>query len=391
LKSSLLFLLLISTSVHAIDTSARGDVLLLGSERWIHATSARTDHTSVTDGILIGGADLAAGASGWSLDARPEIRMLWSESVGSKENSADRLSLKGPKRWADLSTHISDTNRTDGYLDWERATLSYRDSEIEALVGRKIFSAGVLKLFPVWNKFSRPLPFLPSPLLLYGQDQIAASAQRGSYTLRTALLAESERKDNTYWLEGGWLPAQFELHALAAYWWQQRVYGVSAAADLWGATWRGESLLISPQEARNSESQTQLGFGVERLLGEKWTATAEAFFQDAGVEHKADYRLTPPTRFSPLRARWYSALQLAYQAKETLIVSASALVNHLDGSVFAALKIDDSLTGNSNLVFEIKGPLGREGGEFSTSSLHFPDDSRLGAPSQLSVSYKRFF
>jgi hypothetical protein len=301
------------------------------------------------------------------------------------------LDLGGPKRWAQLSTRISDTSRTDGYFDWERATLSYRDPDFEALLGRKIFSAGVLKLFPVWNKFSRPLPFLPSPLLLYGQDQISMSAQRGSFTVRAALLAESERRDNTYWCEVGWLPAQFELHALTAYWWQQRVYGLAAATDLWGATWRVESLLISPGEAHNLESQTQVGLGVERSLNEKWTALLEGYSQDVGVENKSQYRLAAPSRFSPLRARFYSAGQLSYQWKETLTLAASLLMNHLDSSVFGAFKIDDSLTENSNLVFELKGPLGAKGTEFSTAALHFPDDSRLGAPSQLSLSYKRFF
>lgn len=372
-------------------TSAGGDALLIGTRRWIHATDALTEQSAPTDGIFIGGADLSLSRERWAFELRPELRALWSPSVGSATTAADHLSFQGPRRWADLDWHINHDERTDVHLDWERLAVSYRSSEYEALVGRKIFSGGVLKLFPVWNKFSRPLPFLPSPLLLYGQDQILVSGQKDKLSARAAFLAEDERRDNTYWFEVGYLPESFELRLLAAYWWQQRVYGMAAATDFRGATLRAESLLVSPGEKDNPESQTQLSFGAERLFAEKWTWLYEFYYQDIGVDSVDDYRLATPSRFSPLRAKHYSAAQLVYQFKETLTFAASALANHLDGSLFALFKIDDSLDENSNLIFELKGPLQASRGEFSERALRFPGDNSLGAPSQLSLSYKRFF
>ncbi len=389
-RLSLFLFLVTTTSAWGIDTSVRGDAQFTADHRWVPAPGL-TRHSSLFDGIFIGGIDVMASQSGWAFEVRPELRALWSEAAESSASSADFIPLRSPPRWMDLASSLSDTNRTQAILDFEKLAFSYRDSEMELVVGRRIFSAGVLKLFPVWNKFSRPMPFLPSPLLIFGQDQVSMSWQKGPWTLRSAFLAESIREDHSYWLEGGWLPEKFEIHALVAYWWRQRTYGLSAATDIWGSTFRLESLFISPGEVQNPESQVQLGFGVERSLDEKWTAMIETFYQSVGVARSDEYRLASPSRFSPLRAHFYGAFQLSYQLEETVTLSAIGILNTLDGSVFAGFKVDKSLTENSNLLFELKGPLGASGGEFSNAAILLSPTSSLGVPTQASLSLKHFF
>lgn len=382
----LFFTALLSIKAFAFEKSLTGDALLVGDQRWPHAEGFKT-HESLSDGMFIGGLDGAIRYSGFNFEARPEIRALWSDSNRDNGFEVENIYLQGPKRYADLNLVLSKDDREEAYLDFEKLALSYRTEKTEVLVGRKIFSAGVLKLFPVWNKFSRPMPFLPSPLIIYGQDQATATAQVSNFTLRASYLPDANSNLNTDWFELGWLPANFEFHFLGNYWWGVQVYGLSAATDLFGATFRFEGLAIDPTDTK-LDKQTQAGFGVERAFSEKWTALYEYYHQSSGVD-SMQYSLKL-NHFNALQAYDYSAFQLNYKLKETFTVSLAGLLNHDDSSTFLDLKFDDSLTENSNLIFEAKGPISSEG-ELSSQSVRFANGTSIGLPSQVSLAYKIFF
>ena len=83
---SLLFLILFNQKSFALDSSIRGDLLLLTDRRWLHTPNPR-DKTAVDDAIAVAGADLSTSKNEFTFEARPELRALFSESLASNTQS----------------------------------------------------------------------------------------------------------------------------------------------------------------------------------------------------------------------------------------------------------------------------------------------------------------
>jgi hypothetical protein len=375
----------------AWSLGSKGELLMYGGHRLMRQAGF-SEYDTLTESFTIFAPTAQAARGPWSAELRPELRWIESPAVGLLPQDISVVSARGPERWLDLRAELGRGSRRELFVELERAYFAYAGEELEASLGRRPFSPGVLRLFPVWNKFTRPLPTVQGPLLIYGQDHALVQAQRGPWQGRAAFLKGATPSLDVLWVEGVRYLESAELRALYAWWWEKRVFGAAAAFDRWETTFRFEGLLIGPDlAAGDPDRQTQLGLGVERGFGERLTLIVEGLWLSGGAADRSDYPLLPLSQFAPLRARAYATAQLGWQLTPFLNLRGGALVNLVDGSLLAQARAAYSLSEGLELEAEARVPLGTDGAEFSDRAFIFPDGLFVGVPSQFSVALRAFF
>lgn len=364
-----------------LEVESRTDLQLQLGNRRLNLTGV-SDADRATDLFLVGGSELTFAQGSFELKFRPELRWMGSTALSLPEADPARLSLRPPKRFLPLETHWS--SRSSGELDLQlsQATLRYRRDNVELQAGRSPVSLGVLRVLPLWNKFTRPLPVTSGITLVESQDGLGLRYQLGDWALREIIILGQDASEAVGLTEATWYSDFAEFHALAGFWWENLGLGFALAKDLGGMTLRGEFLRVGLR-ASDPDPETQLGFGLEYAFNEDWSIVSEFLYFSAAAGEKADY--TPPrsTRFRPLAARVYGFAQVRYQLSSYWALSGGALANGIDPSAFAILKAEHSLSDHADLAIEATAPFGPDGGEFSARP--------VGPPAQLSAALRYYF
>jgi hypothetical protein len=248
--------------------------------------------------------------------------------------------VEGPERFFDLDARLAKGGTSMWIYDMDRLNLVLSYANIEAQIGRKPVSVGTLKVLPVWNKFSRPLPHTAGPNLVFGSDSATLRWQSGLWALQLLDIEGKgvKARDSVRWLEAILYHPDIELHLMASRWWEHNTLGLAFAKDLAGSTLRGEALLIG-FDRKGKEREFQGGLGAEYAVSEVWTLLGEGLFLSDGASSPSRYPLNIRSRFQPLRAKAYVYAQAAAQFASFWNASFSFLVNAVDGSSYPMVKL----------------------------------------------------
>lgn len=103
------------------------------------------------------------------------------------------------------------------------------------------------------------------------------------------------------------------------------------------------------------------------------------------------YRTQKKSKFSLLNARSYSYTVFDYLPFDFWKFSMGTLVNMTDGSLLSILDVKHSLNDSSDIIINVKQPLGREGDEFGSDFYRFSDKEFFGYSQQFSLQYLLYF
>ncbi len=328
----------------------------------------------------------------WQFEFMPQILGIGEIENNTFGNDPIRtdpyfLSVKSPDRFMNLRHRLN--SKGEWYLELERFNIAYEKDNLEILIGRKPLSLGILKVFAVWNKFSKPLPVTPGPSLVFSSDIFSIRSQVDSWSFEGDIIEENTPEFRTTIFQSAYYHTEFEMHLLAARWWQRETLGFAISRDFLGATFRLESLWLNTFE--NMPSETQIGFGTEYAISDKTTFIDEFLYQSEGDKRIADYKLGLASRFRSLRAFLYNFAQLQYKVTSLWTASGAALSNLLDGSQILVAKAQYSYSDNTDFVIELDNPTGRKNTEFSSTTFRFPNGATLGASQQFSIGLKTVF
>ena len=331
---------------------------------------------------------------------QPEILYHHGDGVGPVPPDPATLSMAPPNRPGKMSWQWNPAPANqEAYFDLERLVLAYQSENFQAYLGRKPVSLGVLKLFPVWNKFTRPSPVAVGPeAIVFGQDGGGLRTQFGEVTVAAATEVQGPDRYTTASIgEVTWFSPDIEVHLLGAEWWQANVAGLAFSKDLFGATIRAEGLYIGPDQRRGVTPPTglgwrgQIGGGVEYAFTENLSGIGEVLWQQNGAASTADYTLVSNDPFQILRARAYSIEQLKYKVSNFLTLTPTLVGNWVDYSQYILFSGDYSFNQSTDLILTLAGPLGGPAKEFSVTALDAPTGARLGAPAQVSLALATTF
>lgn len=343
---------------------------------------------SVYDTYGIFSSDATLSDGGWQFSAKPELRMLFSQAVSAASDDPARVTLAPPERYFDLERSFGQGSNRDFLIALEKLNAVYSWDTAEIYAGRRPISLGVLRVFPVWNKFTRPLPFQPAILQRSSSDGAGVRFQTDRFLLKTfTILGADVKRDAAHLFEATYFGSGFDLLLLGGSWWEKKTLGFAFSTEWRGLGIKNESLLIGFDE-KNDVREFQNGTGFEYTLTEKFSAAAEFLYLSQGVDTKEERPLNTRTRFMPLNSKSYSYLNVSYKFTPLWSANWGLCINLTDGSTYSLLNSSRSLTENIDLNFDFNLPLGSDEAEFSQRSIFLQEDITLGYPLSAAVSLK---
>lgn len=296
-----------------------------------------------------------------SLEVQPEFRItptladFWGVLVNNTTTTNRLLNLD----WS-----IYSTRQTNIIGSLERLHFEYRTNSAQFSIGRKPVSLGVLSVFPVWNKFTRPLMTDLGPLRVVSQDQISFRYQINSWLFQGIDLEgqDASSTNAARIFEGAWYGDSFELHILGGLWWQSTTLGLAAIKDIAGNSIRFEGIHFSGHGF-------QAGLGAERAFDEAWSLLLEFLYLDEGASNKSQYSLLSTSPFRMLSAKAYGFGRIEYKPWPLWILQLGTLINFIDTGELLNAKAAYSVTNEIELTTELRLPLGDNTAEFSQDTL----------------------
>ena len=331
--------------------------------------------------------DAEASTPGIELEVRHEFRILAGSSGGAVSTALDYIPIEKPNRFVSLSSLLSSGDNFRAISDFEKVKLQFEYKSVNAWVGRKPVSLGSISFFRVWNQFTRPVSGVFGPVLVYGSDGGGVQYQTSAGSLQAlSLLGSSE--DWTANLVEGELNLGFgEVKILAGKWWNYSAAGLSLSIPVQEWLLKVESLSWN----LDVSADTMAVLGFEGGLGSQWSFDWEFLFQSFGNTETSQYRLTPQSKFSSLRAMYYHFFRVEDQLSAFWRAQLSALLNGIDGGTMVQSAVRYSISDETELSADYSFPVGQKGGEFSTKTFDFGNGLYVGAGQQLVLTLKTSF
>ncbi len=338
----------------------------------------------------------------WRWEFKPEVYGYYGDSPSTDSsptllstgsslanfNDPYQMNIYSPPRFFHWRKNIS--NKKQWVLETEKLNISYLTDRWELTAGRKPFSLGVLKIFPVWNKFSKPLPISNGPAATWGSDLISLRMPRENSSYLVALIGGETRQDDVILGEYTSYQADWEAHLLVAKWWEKNLWGIALTKDLWGASWKWESLSYRNPKDSNDHGEVN-GFGAEYAMSDKSSFITEFLVQSRSARSKKDYFHTSLSNFEVFHAYFYNFTQYQYKVTDLLTAQLALLSNGVDGSQYWSAKAQYSFSDQTDYFAEINLPNGQSSGEFSQKVVELPGGRSWGSTTQASIGFKSVF
>lgn len=378
MKFILIFFTLFSTQSHAdeLNLGLSKEAKLYFSARNLNQNLEVNQHA--VDMIFLANINAIAESGNFRFEAKPEIRVISGDNNRLSTNNPALIHLESPLRAWESRFHFGNPpDKTILYGDWEKLNLTFNYEQAELYFGRKIISLGVMKYFPVWNKFSRPLLGVTLIPIYYGSDGFGGRIQFDQWTIQANQLYYNLGNDRISTLQVIHYGEFADLHGMVGSWWNQTIFGLAISRDMLEATFNLEYF--------HYQNQFQLGFGFDRALNEKITLNIEALYQSEGAGSSLDYNPFLLSRFRNLQASFYSWIVAQIQIDSLWKGSAGGLTNWIDQGTALNLGITHSLSETLELSLDTLIAIAPQNAEFSTQAFQFNDGSKFGMPTQLVV------
>ncbi len=393
---SLLLLILAITGVgsaKAVDFRTKFDIQANGVYRSL-SQQGFSDAVTVGDGLLFLGSQVIATSDWFELEVRQEFRSVFGDTPSYPPGDIARLNIQSPERFMQLDRMLVENKGINIISDIERLRASLVFPEGEAWVGRRPVSLGVISFFKVWNKFTRPVSGLFGPTIVYGSDGFGGSYQSGDFSFKAMSLFGPDVQDDAHLLEVAWFNPFAEFRFLGGRWWDRNAVGFAFSKTVFDWMLRLETLYLSKGTATAmaaNPSETQIGLGFDGAINSALSLLVENYFQSIGAMDTTDYSITDPSRFTNLRAKFYTFAILNWQMSTLWKSGFGDLFNGVDGGQLFSLRLNYSLSDNIELLSEFNLPLASDGAEFAKRTFVFKDGSYLGSGSQFSLGLKASF
>lgn len=377
---------LASPAASAVDVRTKFDIQGNGIHRSL-SQRGFSDENSVADGLLFFGSQISATGDSFEFEVRQEFRAIFGDSPSLPQGDLARLKIVSPPRLIQMDSLLVENRNLNLISDIERLRASLVLAEGEAWVGRRPISLGTLSFFKVWNKFTRPVSGLFGPTILYGSDGFGASLQAGDLNLRALSLYGPAAEEDAHLLEGVWFNPFAEVRVLGGRWWERTAVGVGLSKTVLDWMVRVESLYLGG----SAGSETQIGVGIDGAMSSTLSLLVESYYQSIGEMDTSRYSISDPSRFTNLRARFYSFALFTWQVNALLRAGFGDLLNGVDGGQIISLRLNYSLSDSIEILSEFNLPIANDGGEFAKRTFVFNDGNYLGSGSQLSLGLKATF
>ncbi len=370
----------------AIDFRARFDLQTNGIYRSL-SQQGFSEAATVADGLVFFGSQVMATSDSFEFEVRHELRSIFGDTPTYPPGDIARLNIQSPERFFRMDRILIENDRTVVVSDFERMRASWVLENGEIWLGRRPISLGTLSFFRVWNKFTRPIAGLFGPVITFGSDGFGASYQFGDVSFKAVSLYGVEKQDDAHLVEMLWYNPFAEIRFLGGRWWNHTAAGFAFSKTIFDWMLRFESVHLK----NDSRTETQVGLGIDGAISSVVSVLAETYYQSIGEVDTSRYTVFDPSRFTNMRARYYSILLLNWQATSLWKLAAGDLINGVDGGMIGILRANYSWSDNIELVSEFNLPFASEGAEFAKRTFVFKDGNYLGSGSQLTVGLKATF
>lgn len=322
---------------------------------------------------------------------RPEFRFLKDAGTSVSKIDPAFTTLAPSARYFPLEWRLEKGSKTESFLSFEKAKISYQSEKLEAYLGRKPIGLGILRIFPVWNKFSKISPTsFAAPQIITTQDGAGLRYQLEDKMVQLISIIDKQTQRNAYLGELVFFADTLEVHFLAGKWWDANSLGLAFSKDLGGINLKSETLLIADGENING-SILQAGAGGEYAFSETLSGILEVFYESNGHADKKDYQPVLKDRFAFLQSKAYGFLQAFWKTTATLNLSQGFLINVYDQSTLILSKAEYSYSESTDFTLALSKPVGSSRSEFSTDTFRFPVNRSFGTPTIISLAIKSYF
>jgi hypothetical protein len=335
---------------------------------------------------LVDSAFTASGAE-FFFEAKPQVRLV--QSPGVKSPGPGVASVGMAPRWLNSRRVIQRAEDRAVYADWDRLNGRWQSrlesGYAEISLGRRPISLGVLRFFPVWNKFTLPLSFTPGPEWIDNPDGAMARYQSQDLSLRAIeIQGQGSAHDAVSLVEAKFSRQNMDAQILVGDWESRETAGLGLAVDHWGATWRLESLHFEPRRSGHGSTTAgtdQVGLGFERALSAEWTVALEYYQQSLCVEKIGGFGVAPLSDVQVLNGCRYVLPYVDYQINSLWHAGIGSLIQLGDRSGMGFFSAIYSMSDDSTLEFKVKQSFGRRGSEFGSARYKDPLGRTMGAQS----------
>lgn len=352
---SLLCLFLLNSSWVEASWNFESDNLLQGINRDFPQGASRLSH--INEVFFESSSGVRYQNEQFQFEAKALIRSLQSPSNGEKGDFSF-VQMDPPARLFKLYQKIGkDESQNQTVLDTGTLWASYNIDHWQFTAGRRPVGIGVLKVFPVWNRFYPVIPSISGYMFVNNPDMLNIQWSKNQLSLSAYSIFSQYYDDSVNVIEMIHYGDNLESHFIAGNWWNQLSIGYAGVIDLPSGIYRLETLMAAENGDRR-QGGIQFGVGWERAISEKMSLLAEYYHSSYGSRKVDDYLLQDPTPFRNLLGTDYFFPQISYKLSDFFAADLGVIMNLIDGSSMLVSNANYSLADNMSLVATIRNPLG---------------------------------
>lgn len=349
-----------------------------------------------TDAFLLIGLDQSLKFQPWFFEVRPELRLLSSPGLNTPSQDISRPQIIDSSRALSLSHRISPSQEdarsgSQVVTDIEKLNLRYQGSTTEFILGRNPFNPSILRLSPVWNKFSRDIFSQSYPNIQFNPDMTSLKLSMDRFWLQNANVLARETSQNSYLLLAGVNFESVELQGLAGQVFDQPAVGANFNISVSDSLLKAEWMSVNGRAGTRTK-HNEVGVGFERSWTDSFATVTEFYYSDISNEFADSTDITlGQSRFTSLRSKYYFINQLEYQINQTWQFILTPVFNLSDSSYVFMGSLRWNILSNLDGTLTARYGGGEEGSEFSARSVRFTDGSYVGYSNTVSLMLKCFF
>ena len=325
----------------------------------------------------------------FNFEFHPEIRSLWSDGQAVSEEDPAFLTAKSPHRLFRLEHALRQEVNHSVFSDVERVYLTFQNNSMELTAGRSPLGIGVMKVLPIWNKFSPALINTAGSDLVFNPDLVNFKYQWQEVSFGLIDIESSQASDKIGLAQIIWYSPWVELQVIGGRWWERGAGGLAFVKDIGGWSVKGESLFLDASEV--TERESQIGLGVEYAFTPKLSFLTEGLYESLGARGSNDYFHNKLSRFQNLLAERYWYFQFDYNWTDFIKSSLGPLINLSDQSSLWIGEVNYSVTSDIDIGFQCRVPIGGEAQEFGHMTIDPNEGLYIGFPQKYSLSLHYVF